>query len=161
MLERQSRMWRRRAIKKIVDCEELLMNPFEQRLEDIVNNFQFLKRNDMYYIINKWEKENKCVIDQRWSYFDKKEKKKLRFGYAEMFIELKLAACLHKNEVIRKLGRLGYKIRYVGKPADSYHYTMGNYEDIRFGLCDLMVMSNKNCDKLENQHCSNCNFFNI
>ena len=76
MLERQSRMWRR-AIKKIVDCEEFLMNPFEQRFEDIVNNFQFLKRNDMYYIINKWEKENKCVIDQRWSFFLQKRKEKI------------------------------------------------------------------------------------
>ena len=38
----------------------------------------------MYHIMNEWEKENKFFIGERWSFFDKKEKKKVWFGYSVM-----------------------------------------------------------------------------
>jgi len=115
----------------------------------------------MFYVFNELEKEDKIFIGDKWNYLDKKEKKRLWYGYAQLFTEFKLAACMHKNLIIRKLSRMGYCVTYCGKPWDSFVYDGRNDEDNRFGLREMFTMDNSSCEMLENQHCLNCNFFNV
>jgi hypothetical protein len=160
-LARYNRMLRRRAIKTILEYKETIMNPFELEHEEVIESFRLLKKNDMFYIFNELEKVNKVFIGQKGFYSDKKEKKRIWYGYAEKFTEFKLAAYLHKNLIIKKLRRLGYYIGFCGKPWDSFAYNGRNEDDLRFGLRDMFSMDNGSCDILENQHCLNCNFFNV